>query len=298
MIQPDMRILGPGDEDALETFLLPRVETSMFLIGNMRAAGLIDTGRPLEGTYAAAFEDGTIKSVVAHFWNRVLIFQAPENTNALWQVAVRSSKRLIGGLIGPSDQVERARQALQLSDGRVQMDETEHLYRLSLSELRIPEPLASGRAVARRIAPHDVETVTRWDVAYEVAALGAEDCAELWEQCRQSTARSVRDGKTWVLEDQGCLVARSAFNTAIDEAVQVGGVWTPPELRRKGYGRSVVAASLIDARARGVETAILFTGQDNVPAQRAYQSLGFARIGSYRIVLLKTPIDWPSEPAG
>ena len=40
----DIRILGIGDELALESFLLPRVDSSMFLIGNMRAAGLVDKG--------------------------------------------------------------------------------------------------------------------------------------------------------------------------------------------------------------------------------------------------------------
>ena len=77
---------------------------------------------------------------------------------------------------------------------------------------------------------------------------------------------------------------------AIKEAVQVGGVWTPPELRRRGYGRCVVAASLLDARSEGVEKAILFTPERNIASQKAYTALNFQHIGDYRLVLLKSPL--------
>ncbi|MBN1581559.1 MAG: hypothetical protein JXA89_12720 [Anaerolineae bacterium] len=82
-------------------------------------------------------------------------------------------------------------------------------------------------------------------------------------------------------------MACRSFNAAILEAVQVGGVWTPPALRGRGYGRCVVAASLLDARADSVEQAILFTGEKNIPAQKAYMALGFRPIGDYRIALLQ-----------
>ena len=73
--------------------------------------------------------------------------------------------------------------------------------------------------------------------------------------------------------------------------MQIGGVWTPPSLRSRGYGRAAVAASLLDARAEGVRVAILFTGKGNVPACRAYEALGFQVIGDYRLVLLKEPVE-------
>ncbi len=82
-------------------------------------------------------------------------------------------------------------------------------------------------------------------------------------------------------------MAMSSFNTAIDEAVQVGGVWTPPALRRRGYARAVVAASLRDARAEGVQRAILFTGDTNIAAQKAYRAIGFQGVGDYGLLLLK-----------
>jgi predicted GNAT family acetyltransferase len=94
----------------------------------------------------------------------------------------------------------------------------------------------------------------------------------------------------WVLEHNHKPVACTAFNSTTKEAVQIGGVWTPLELRGRGYARCAVAASLLDARAEGARQAILFTGINNVAAQKAYLALGFEHVGDYRILLLRPPL--------
>jgi predicted GNAT family acetyltransferase len=80
----------------------------------------------------------------------------------------------------------------------------------------------------------------------------------------------------------------AGFNARLPDMVQVGGVYTPPEARGRGYARTAVALCLRAARERGVRRAILFTGEDNIPAIRAYRALGFERIGDFAIVLLST----------
>ena len=281
------RILEPSDEAALEAFLLPRVESSMFLVGNMRASGLVDGGRAYEGTYAAAFEGEEIVAVAAHYWNGTLIFQAPVHLDAVWRMAIGGSGRRIKGLLGPAEQVAMAREALGFGDDAVQLDETENLYSLALADLVEPLDLSTGQLEGRRIEPRDLDLVTTWRVAFAVHGLGEEESPQLWEETRASLERSMARRWTWVLEDCGRLVSTSSFNTAIAEAVQIGGVWTPPELRRRGYGRAAVAASLVDARAEGAHTAILFTGVDNIAAQKAYLALGFRQIGNYRLLLMR-----------
>lgn len=286
-----LKVLRPGDEARLERFLSSLVDSSMFLIGNMRMAGLVDRGGRYEGTYVAAFDDGEILGVVAHYWNGNLILQAPVHLQTLWRAAAKASGRSIMGALGPSNQVQVVKDVLRVEDSNVQMDETEGLYSLPLEELIVPAPVLQGESQGRRIQARDLELMTEWQVAYSLEALGAEESPELREGCRTAMERSIQDGSTWLLEVGGRPVACSSFNTAMKEAVQVGGVWTPPELRRRGYGRSVVAVSLMDARAEGVEKAILFTGEDNIPAQKAYLALGFRHIGDYRILLLKSPPD-------
>jgi RimJ/RimL family protein N-acetyltransferase len=283
----EIRILRPGDEAALEAFLWPRVESSMFLLGNLRAAGLSDAGRPYEGTYAGAFVGGKLVAVVAQYWNGNLVFQAPAHLDALWRAAVQASGRPIRGLLGPEAQVAVAREVAGLNEAQVQLDESEALYRLALADLVVPEGLRSGRLRARLIEPRDLELVTAWQVEFTVETLGEEESPQLWERHRAGVQRSIGEKRTWILENDDGPVACSGFNAATREAVQVGGVWTPPDLRRRGYARAAVAATLLDARAAGATMAILFTGLENVPAQRAYAALGFQPAGTYRVILLR-----------
>ena len=56
MSEPTYRILNNGDRRALETFLLARIESSMFLLGNAQSEGLVDGPGRYQGHYAGAFE--------------------------------------------------------------------------------------------------------------------------------------------------------------------------------------------------------------------------------------------------
>jgi predicted GNAT family acetyltransferase len=286
-----IRVLRPGDEAALEAFLLPRIETSMFLLGNMRAAGLEDRGEHLQGTYVAAFDGDQIRGVVAHYWNDNLILQAPEHIDALCRAAIDASGRKFMGLLGPAAQVQTVKDAFDLSEDRMQMDQLENLYSLRLADLIVPEGLRSGRLTGRRIQPGDVEQVTGWLVAFSLEALAEEEGPQLWELVRSGVQRKQVQGMTWILYDRDKPVSTSGFNTTTAEVVQIGGVYTPPELRSRGYGRAVVAASLIDARAEGVRSSILFTGVENIAAQRAYEALGYWHIGDYRLLRMLKPAD-------
>jgi GNAT superfamily N-acetyltransferase len=256
----------------------------MFLLGNMRAAGLEDSGEHFQGTYVAAFDGDQIVGAVAHYWNDNLILQAPVQAEALCQAAQEASGRELMGLLGPAAQVQAVKEAFDLPEDGIQMDETENLYGLHLADLIVPDSLHSGRLTGRRIEPGDVEQVTEWLVAFSLEALHEVDSPELWELVRTGLQRRQGQGLTWILHDQGRPVSTSGFNTRTAEVVQIGGVYTPPELRSRGYGRAVVASSLLDARAEGVESSILFTGVQNIAAQRSYEALGYQHIGDYRLL--------------
>ena len=174
---------------------------------------------------------------------------------------------------------------------RVQLDSTEKLYRLDLDQMRIPDLLSRGRLRARRLEAADVALATEWRAAFSVESLGEADNESLRLRSRASVENALEHGRTWLLEDEsGRPVSTTSFNATTAKAVQVGGVWTPPEFRSRGYGRAVVAASLLHARKEGVEQAILFTDEANIPAQRAYEALGFEQIGDYRLLFLRKPL--------
>jgi RimJ/RimL family protein N-acetyltransferase len=286
-----IRILQVGDEEKLEAFLRPRIASSMFLSGNLRTAGLADDGHRLQGTYVAAWQGDEIVGVVAHYRNGNLIMQAPVALlDELCLTAVSTTKRPFRSLVGPWPQVQAVKATLDIQPAMIQMEEPEKLYRLSLADLIVPPPLPDGRWQWRRLQADDVELMIRWRTDYILETKTEADSPTLHQRVRAGVERYQQQGVTWLLLAEGKPVASSSFNSRTAEAVQIGGVWTPPEWRGRGYGRGVVAASLLDAREEGVETAVLFTGEENIPAQKAYEALGFVHIGDYCILLLREPL--------
>jgi RimJ/RimL family protein N-acetyltransferase len=285
-----VRVLQPGDEALLEAFLQPKITSSMFLVSNMRAAGLVDNGRRYQGTYAARFAGERISGVSALFWNGSLVTQAPvEQLDGLWQTAAAAAQRPITRFIGPQEQVQVVLDQARISPAAIQWDEPEKLYSLDLADLQVPPEIASGEWQGRLLRAGDEEVMTRWRVGYALEALGETESPELWQRMRAGVQNYTQQRQSWILEASGQPVSTSSFNAAAAELVQVGGVWTPPELRSRGYGRAAVAASLLAVQKEGVHAAILFTGIENIPAQKAYEALGFRHIGDYRITLLKEP---------
>lgn len=285
----EVRLLAPGDEPLVTAFLARHADASMFLRSNLRAAGLVDTGRMREGTWAAAFEGGELVGVVAHWWNGVIGLQAPRALAELVHAvttATRVRERAVLGLAGPLDQVIAARAGLDLTTCPALEDDAEGLYALDVDALRVPSSLASGALRCREARDEDLPTCGRWREAYYVETFGMPRDAEL----PQRALREVRDtharGDAFVVESAtGELLAYSAFNATLPDMVQIGGVFCPPERRGRGHARAVVAGSLLHARERGVRRAVLFTGDRNRAAQRAYEAIGFRRIGAYGLVL-------------
>jgi len=279
-----VRLLVPGDEAALERFLVRHADSSMFLRSNVRAAGLVDRGELFQGTYAAAFAGDEIVAVASHAWTGGLLVQAPERLADVVRLAVARSGRDVGVLIGPWGQVVAAHVALGLAPPPESARDL--LFGLDLARLRIPPALAEG--VVRLLPTRDVDLAlaARWSVGHAVEAVGETLSPALEARSAAMTADLHGLGRSWLLWDGDVPVAYTAFNAVLPDVVQVGGVYTDPALRCRGHARAAVAASLLAARAAGATRAVLFTGGENVAAQRAYVALGFDVAGDYGLVVV------------
>ena len=280
----NLRVLGAADAAAMRAFLAPRAPTSMFLLSNSRAAGLVDEGKPFQATYVGAFVADELVGLAAHCWNGMLLVQTPpELACELATTAVARSGRALAGFSGPADQVAVARTAFELPAPTV--DQVQALYALALADLQIPDVLARGEVTCRRPTATELPLLVAWRRAYHVESLGASDGDEVASHAAHEIDQLVAVSRLWLLEHAGEIVATTAFNAVIPGIVQVGGVYTPPAWRGRGYARAAVAGSLVDARDRGdADRAILFTW--NPAAARAYEAIGFGRVGDYALVLL------------
>ncbi len=279
--------LGPGDEARVDAFLRRHADSSMFLRSNLRRRGLVDGEERFQGLWLGAVRGDALVGLASKFWNGIVQVQAPGLSGRIARAVALASPRPVRGVLGPWDQVLAARAALGLARAACTLDSREELFTLALPDLVPPKALEQDSLQVRRAEARDIELLTAWDTDADVAQLGSERTAELIEENRAATARFVRDGEQFVLECEGLPVSTCTFNAVLPDCVQIGGVWTPPELRSRGHARAVVAGALRIARSEGVSRSILFTGEHNHPARRAYLALGYEIIGDFGLVLFR-----------
>ena len=283
------RVLHAPDQPTLEAFLCKHKDSSMVLRSNLLADGIEDTGGRFAGVYAGAFDaGGALRAVAAHYraWGNV--FPQAESDDALdaaVRCAVDASGLRVRGVIGLRPLVRRAIAHLDLHSARRNYDANEGLYALDLEQLRKPALLLDPEVELRALCSSDDAFFLEWLRDYEVNTLGAPDDDALRARCQADFERMLASGEPCVLSHAGIPRAKTNFNARLPDMAQVGGVYTPPAQRGRGYARSAVALSLIKARSRGVKRAVLFTGEDNHSAIAAYRAIGFTRIDDFAIVL-------------
>jgi GNAT superfamily N-acetyltransferase len=284
-----VRILGPGDEAALEAFLRERRDSTMFLRGNLARGGLVDRGERFQGTYGGVFRDAELVGVVAQFWNGMLMPQALTGAVTACEAVLAATGRAVSGFVGLPAQTAALRAHLGLAAASATIESDEILFGLDLDRLRVPVALAQGTVRCRRATEPDRPQLEGWSRAYHMETLDSTPGPELERRVAEGVDFGIATGTMWVLEQGTERLAMTRFNATTPECVQVGGVFTPPALRSRGYGACVVAGSLRDARTMGADRSILFTAQDNDPAQACYRSLGYETLGTYGLVLLREP---------
>ncbi|MFO0650021.1 MAG: GNAT family N-acetyltransferase [Polyangiales bacterium] len=276
-------VLTDRDAAHIEAFLSGYQASSMFLRSNLRRAGVTDRGQPHGGTWVGLGDP--IESVAFHGWNGIVIAQCPTRVEDAVREVVARSGRAVTGLLGPWAQVESARAALGMLERPTRVCSREVLFSLRLDALTLPEALVAGRVTVRRATARDHATLAAWRRDYEVEMTAATPGPELDEKASRSIAGLLDDGAIFVAEEGDAPVAMSTFNARLPDVVQIGGVWTPRDLRSRGRARSCVAGSLRLARGEGVASSILFTGASNAAAQRAYRAIGFEAVGDYGVLL-------------
>lgn len=85
-------------------------------------------------------------------------------------------------------------------------------------------------------------------------------------------------GRVYGVFENGQLVSVASAVGGLSKAAFIMGVYTKPEHRRRGYATLATSAAVRDALASS-ELASLGVREDNLPAIRVYERLGFRRVG-------------------
>jgi GNAT superfamily N-acetyltransferase len=288
----ELRVLTAGDEERFEQFLTAHRDTSMLLRANARRAGLVYEGAAFQSVHVGAFEGGALTGVAAHAWTGLMLLQAPlgpEAVAVLARACAEHSGRKVTGFAGPPTQVTAARAALGLVDAATAVDGHERMYAMDLADIIVPASLLNGSLVCRPPRADECDLLHEWRFAYHVEALGSPASEETRQGAATFLDTQIADGDAWVATeaaaDPAVPLSLSAFNASLPDIVQLGGIYTPPALRGRGYAKAAVAHSLLVARERGAARAVLFT--ENPSAVRSYEAVGFRPAGGYSLVLFR-----------
>jgi GNAT superfamily N-acetyltransferase len=274
-----IRKAGPKDQGALRAFLEEHIESSMFLLGNLDAFGTEEANHPYGTSFFLQETGDGIIGVFGATNGGLLMCQIPRLNAVEAQTYAHLLKGYtLRGMTGASDQVALILDALPLSDAVWQINHDEPLYMLDLSALEEVE------ADIRAPGANDRDTLLAWFDAYmtETKTHPGGDAAT-----RRADAAIGSDRFRLLVED-GQITAMTGLNAVSRGVVQIGSVFVPPDLRGNGRAGRVVSAHLSELRARGFHRAILFA--NNTSAARAYERMGFAQLGTYRVALLQDPI--------
>lgn len=80
------------------------------------------------------------------------------------------------------------------------------------------------------------------------------------------------------------IVAKTEFSAISNDAVQLMGVWTHPQFRRRGYAHALLREICGHLFKKG-KSVTLFVNDFNKPAMALYEGLGFQRIGVNRALI-------------
>lgn len=263
------------DREALVDFMQSHAPSMMFPLTNLNRFGL--GGAHPRSINAWVLKDRERITDVLTISGEGMVF--PCCPTGQWaRVAEVTRGQKIKGFVGEGQQVANLRHAMGLTH-KAELDATEPAFLLRIADMVMPD--TNGLSLhPLSAAPYDM--LVNWRADYETETLSVPKDAAQARAEKQIQAFITTDSHRVLMQGQ-TPVAMTGFNASLPEIVQVGGVYTPPELRSRGYARVALALHLQEVAVDGVTEAVLSAA--NEAASHAYIALGFERTGSFALVV-------------
>ncbi|MEZ4264786.1 MAG: GNAT family N-acetyltransferase [Myxococcota bacterium] len=258
-----------SDDVAHNAYLLAQIDRG--------AIGRDDVAGPMLGHWTGGELDG-----ICVFGSN-LVFSRPASDVAIAAFAdyARQAQFRVWVVVGEDRGVDRfmARYGRAQREIRVERPD-QRLYCLRAGEL---DPEARSLLV-RQAEINEVERLMEADRSMVQEELGFDPFASDLISFREGWKRRVREGRSWVIGEPGePLRFKADQSAAATRVIQLAGIYTHPEWRRRGLARGGVA-EVCRALLRTTPLITLYVHSDNEAAIRLYEGLGFRLAGRVRSV--------------
>jgi ribosomal protein S18 acetylase RimI-like enzyme len=142
--------------------------------------------------------------------------------------------------------------------------------------VRAPHAVPGGLVRAGRA---DAELVTRWLLEFDVDAHPTGAGRSGPDAQARFAADALDAGQVWLWTIDGRPVATALNHPATGGVARVSGVYTPPELRGRGYAGACVAALTRQLLDGGATACALYTDLANPTSNGVYRRIGYRQIG-------------------
>jgi len=184
------------------------------------------------------------------------------------------------GVFGPGEAPVAVAEAWAGQAGRrYSLASRQRVY--ELRDVRVPAP---ERGRLRPATEEDLDLVTAWHYAFHRELFGRTDR----EQARKSAGVRVRAGDVFLWED-GRPLSVAMKTRPTRHGISVGLVYTPPELRGRGYASACVSElsrQLLDA---GWAFCALFADLANPISNHIYERIGYRPVCDYEEYRFEEP---------
>jgi predicted GNAT family acetyltransferase len=151
----------------------------------------------------------------------------------------------------------------------------------ALEEVR-PVPRPSGGA---REATHDDRPLLLdWSVAFGEEVLAEEDPGRVEAVSMVDHRLGTDDGGFLLWEDGGAVVSIAGWGGPTPNGIRIGPVYTPPELRGRGYATALTAELSQRLLDGGRRFCFLFTDLANPTSNAIYERIGYVRIAESAMI--------------
>ena len=178
----------------------------------------------------------------------------------------------IPGVLGPSRVAkEVAEKWREVTGGGYGLERRQRVY--ALQKVTSPVP---GRGRLRLATTAEVELVARWRYGFYQEIFGEAD----QEEADRGARSRIAEGDIYLWEDEQP-VSMAMKTRPTRNGISVSLVYTPPELRRKGYATACVGELSRMLLESGWEFCALFVNLANAAASRVYQKIGYRPVCDY-----------------
>jgi predicted GNAT family acetyltransferase len=236
------------------------------------AANMVREPGRVENPYLATVEDnGRVIAAALRTppYNLVLSLAPPEAIPIIAKDAVEMQPDL-PGILGPSEESRAfAEEWRRLTGQDYRPGMMQRIY-----QLEEVAPVAGVPGELRAATRRDRDLLARWLAAFGEEALGEEPDLE---RGRAVAERFLAGGASGLVlwEVGGEPVSMAGYGGPTPNGVHVSAVYTPPELRKRGYASACVAALSRRLLDEGRKYCFLFTDLSNPTSNHIYTELGY-----------------------